>query len=429
MRMFEHIQSIGSLVYSYYHRTDGAVLPLAALAFPVVLGMVGLGTDASMWMVNKRSLQTAADAAVMAAGWEMAMDSSDYMNYAALKEAQNNGYDPDNGGVMTLTTVSEDGEGTTLGVTLTQDAETFFSKVIFSGSVQVTAYAESYVSGVSGDFCILALEELDSGSLTTNGSVEVNAPDCGIAVNSADEEAMTMSGNVDVTVSTVRITGDYDLTGSVNLVYDTLTTGVSPLDDPYDDLEIPEYEPCEAGGGGTHINADATLSPGVYCGGISISGTNDVEFEPGVYIIDGGDFDVTGGGSLYGEGVTFILTGSGNSYAGLDISGSKQIEFSAPLEGEEMEGVVFFQDRNAPTGNGYVNKLVGTSDIIVDGTIYFPSQELWFGGDATLMAANATPCTRLIARSVTFAGNPIIGNQCDNTAVRDFGTPSVKLVR
>lgn len=412
----------------FKENVDAAVLPLAALAFPVVLGMVGLGTDTSLWMSSKRSLQTAADAAVMAAGWELAMDSEDYMDFAALKEAQNNGYEHGNGGVFTLTIINEGDDGTTIGVQLTQNADTFFSKIVFSDPVKISAYAEATISGVSGNFCILALEEMDSGSLTTHGNVEVNAPDCGIAVNSSDDEALRMSGNVDVTVSTVRITGDYDVSGSVNFVYDSISTGVSPLDDPYEDLEVPEYEECGRGGGSLRVNSATTLSPGVYCGGLNISGNNDIEFEPGVYIIDGGDFKVSGSGELYGEGVTFILTGSGRDYAELDISGSRDIEFSAPLEGEDMEGVVFFQDRNAPNGNSNVNKLVGTSDIIINGTMYFPSQELWFGGDATLMAG-ASPCTRMIARTVTFAGNPRIGNSCNDTAVRDIGTPSVKLVR
>lgn len=52
----------------YLNGETASVLPLAALAFPVVLGMAGLGTDAGLWMAQKRSLQTAADAAVIAAG-------------------------------------------------------------------------------------------------------------------------------------------------------------------------------------------------------------------------------------------------------------------------------------------------------------------------------------------------------------------------
>lgn len=272
----------------------------------------------------------------------------------------------------------------------------------------------------------MALEEIDSDAASTFGSVVVDAPSCGIAVNSSDDEAFKLSGNADVTIGEVRITGNYDVSGSVNFVYDSLKTGQSPLDDPYEDLEVPEHSTCDERN--MRVNSSTTLSPGTYCGGIDISGNNDVEFEPGVYIIDGGDFKVTGGGQLYGEGVTFIMTGSGNSYAEVDISGSRVVEFSPPMAGEDWAGITFFQDRDAPQNDHYQNKIVGTSDILIDGVMYFPAQGLWFGGDTTILAGDS-PCTKMIARTVTLAGNPRLGNNCEGYDVEDFGTPSVTLLR
>lgn len=407
---------------------EASVIPLIAMSFPVLLGMVGLGTDASLWMANKRSLQTAADAAALAASWELAQDSAEYMDAAALKEAINNGYNASNNGVLDVT-VSEGALGTVVSVSLSQDAETFFSQILFDNPVRITATAEALMSGAGGNYCILALENEDDGAVTSHGSVEVNMPDCGIASNSTDDASVSVSGNVDIDVDTLRTSGDVEVTGgSADLSYNTLQVGASQLDDPYEDLEIEEYEECSGRSRGTSVNTSTTLSPGVFCGGLSISGNVDVEFEPGVYVIDGGDFDVTGSGSLYGEGVTFVLTGSGSDYAQLDISGSKSIEFSAPDEGEPYEGVVFFQDRDAPVRDNLQNKIVGTADIVMNGVAYFPSQGLWFGGDASFSGADS-PCTKLIARTVTLAGNPLLGNNCDGMAVADIGNPNVRLLR
>lgn len=419
-------KSMISLVMAYFKNNAGSVLPLAALTFPVVLGMVGLGTDASLWMAERRNLQTAADAAVVAAGWEMAQESESQMDFMAYKEAQTNGYEPGSNGVLDLQFLGNDEDGTRIGITLEQDARTFFSKIIFKDPVRIAAYAEAVVSGVDGQFCILALERVDADSFSGFGNVTVDSPDCGIAVNSSDDEAFTLTGNVDLTIGTVRITGDYDVGGSVDFVYESLRTNQAPLADPYEDLEVPEFEGCDHNN--TRINSSSTLSPGVYCGGINISGNNNIEFEPGVYIIDGGDFKVTGGGTMVGEGVTFILTGSGNSYGQLDISGSKNVAFSAPLSGEDWSGITFFQDRNAPQRDNLQNKIVGTSDIVFDGVAYFPAQGLWFGGNTTMVGADS-PCTKLIAKTVTLAGNPRMGNSCDPYDVEDFGSPSVKLVR
>ncbi|MGB0720735.1 MAG: pilus assembly protein TadG-related protein, partial [Bdellovibrionales bacterium] len=332
-------------VQRWFWGDDGSVLPFVAITFPVILGFVGLGTDASLWMAEKRDLQLAADAAVLAAGWELAQDSEDTMAFAAAKEADHNGYNSAVSGDPVVQIISSENGTTVLGVQLTQDAQIFFSQIVFKDSVQVSAYAEAEISDLSGNFCMLALEDEDAGAFTTAGNATINAPTCGIAVNSTDDEALSLSGNVDIIINNVRISGDYDTNGNVDFEYQSMQTGQSALDDPYADLEVPEFEGCDENN--LRVNSGATLSPGVYCGGIDISGDDDVTFEPGVYILDGGDFKVTGSGELYGEGVTFILTGDGHDYAQLDISGSREVTFSAPESGEEWSGVTFFQDRNA----------------------------------------------------------------------------------
>ena len=419
-----------SLLSRLIRNEEGSTLPFIALTLPVVLGMVGLGTDASLWMAEKRSLQTAADAAVLAAGWEAAMESHSYMETAAAKEAHNNGYDANGANsAMDLQVLQESADGMTVSIVLTQEAETFFSKIISSNPIMISARAEAMVTSTDGQFCILSLAETGGGTFTTNGTVDVNAPDCGVAVNSTDASAITMRGNVDVTVGAVRVSGDVDIAGSVNFAYSSLATNASATSDPYADLVISSENGCAPSGSPTRVNSSTTLTPGVYCGGISISGNNNIIFEPGVYIIDGGDFNVSGQGSLYGDGVTFILTGGESSYAGLNIAGGREIEFNAPVgSGSGFDGLVFAQNRNAPTGTREQNKIVGTNDITINGVMYFPSQGLWFGGDATLAGVN-TPCTKLIADTITLAGNPMLGNSCEDTDVVDLGLPIVKLLR
>ncbi|MCK5284108.1 MAG: Tad domain-containing protein [Alphaproteobacteria bacterium] len=426
MKGIIYLKSILCSISKYIKQNEGSVLPLIALTFPVILGMVSLGTDASLWMSEKRNLQISADASVIAAGWELAQESEEYMDYVAYREATNNGYDSSANGELILQILNSDADGTTISIALEQDANTFFSKIIFNTPIRIAAYAEALITGIDGQFCVFALEDEDSGAVATFGSVDIDSPDCGIAVNSTDDEALTMKGNVDFNIGTVRISGDYDIGGSVDFDYTSLRTGQAPIADPYEDLDVPEHNDCDSNN--TRINSSTTLSPGTYCGGINVSGNNSITFEPGVYIIDGGDFNVTGSGNMIGEGVTFILTGEGNDYAGLDISGNRSIEFSAPLSGENWSGITFFQDRNAPQRDNLQNKIVGTSDIIFDGVAYFPSQGLWFGGNTTVLG-NDTPCTKLIARTVTLTGNPRLGNSCNLYDIEDTGLPSVKLIR
>lgn len=429
---------LNAILPPFLRKEEGSTLPIAGMAFPVVLGFVGLGTDASLWMSQKLELQNAADSSVLSASWEYAYEADDQRStlgdgvesasnaaYMGQREAIRNGFDMSANGQFMIQTVGTNDAGTTLQVNLSQDAQMFFSQIIFQDGVRINAEARALVETVEGNFCILALEEIDASSLTVQGAVNINAPGCGLAINSSDVEALTLKGNVEVTVDTVRITGDYDINGSVDFYYNDLQTGKRALADPYADLEVPDYGGCDHTS--LTVNSSTTLSPGVYCDGLNISGTNDVVFEPGVYIFDGGTFKVTGGGTLTGEGVTLIFTGSGSDYAQMDVSGSREVSFSAPLAGEEFAGIVFFQDRNAPQDDSNQNKLVGTSSIEFNGVAYFPSQGLWLGGDNEFTGGDA-PCTRVIARTVTFAGSPSLGNACEAYDTEAIGDPYVKLV-
>ncbi|MCK5374908.1 MAG: hypothetical protein KAJ40_06455, partial [Alphaproteobacteria bacterium] len=357
-----------SLLTNFLVKKSGAIAPIVALALPVILGVIGLGTDTSLWMVHKRNLQLSADSAALAAGWEVAKGSSENMLTAAIREAQNNGYDESANGALTIEIIEQTDDGVVVRATVSQDSNAYFSRILFKDPVGITADADVHVSDFNGKFCVLSLSEDDSSAIAVQGNAEFIAPDCGLAINSTDDKALSLIGNAKVEVGTVRISGGYEARGSAEFDYNLLKTNVAALDDPYEDLEIPSYSSCGSGKPkAMSISASATLSPGVYCGGLHISGTGDVIFEPGTYIIDGGDFKVAGGGSLYGEGVTIILTGSGQDYAQVDISGGRSVYFSAPLEGEDFEGVVFFQDRDAPQKSNLQNKIIGSSDIILDG--------------------------------------------------------------
>lgn len=436
MRIFDRFKSYLSC---FFKNKEASTLAITGMTFPVVLGFVGLGTDASLWMSHKLQLQNAADSSVISASWEYAYEAPDQRDtidmgnesdsnapYIALREAIKNGFEMDGNAQFVFETIGTDSNGTTLQVTLSQDADMFFSKVIFKDGIRISADARALVETVDGNFCILALEEIDASALTVQGAVNINAPGCGLAINSSDIEALTLKGNVEVTVDTVRITGDYDINGgSVDFYYNELQTGKRALADPYADLEIPDYGSCDHNS--LNVNSSTTLSPGVYCDGLSISGTNDIVLEPGTYIFDGGTFKVTGGGTLTGIGVTLIFTSSDDDYAQMDISGSRDVKLSAPLAGEEYAGIVFFQDRNAPQDDQHQNKLVGTSSIEFNGVAYFPSQGLWLGGNNEFTGGDE-PCTRVIARTVTFAGNPSLGNSCDAYDTESIGEPYVKLV-
>lgn len=273
------ILGVVSSIKNYVGERCGSILPLTALMLPLIVGMTGVGVDVSMWMSNKRDLQSVADAAAIAAAWEVAnnydnVDLADiditqdldyhitqdlddvnydsYPEYAAYKEAMNNGFDPSKG-TLNIEFGQDDDGLDKISVSVTQEESLYFSAALFHQDVYTGAAAATVVIVPTGDYCMLALDSVVDGAITQSGNVSVIAEQCGIAVNSSSSSALDLKGNVTIDIKDLHIVGDYDASGSVNLDYDTLETNASAIPDPYKDLELPDYDPSECDYNNYHI--------------------------------------------------------------------------------------------------------------------------------------------------------------------------------
>lgn len=414
----------------YLKDHKASVSTMSAMMFPALVGLTALGVDASSWMMERRNLQTAADAAAIAAAWEAARGNDEVLQRGvATTEATNNGFAPDRNGLLDLDYDDDvTGAVSQVSVTLSQDAHMYFAKMIMPSGVRVEVSAEAIVTEPGEDFCILSLDSSASGAVTTSGTVDLMMPDCGIAVNSSADDALTVNGNVDITVEDINIVGGIETNGgSGDINYESLVTGGSVVYDPYADVEIPDFTSCTAQQmrNGLRVNRTRTLTPGVYCGGITVTGNNTLTFSPGVYILDGGGLSISGGGSVIAHDVTIILTNSGGStygsYGTFDITGNRNLYFSATDSGDTA-GIVLFQDRNAPA-NG-VNRILGSNVVEIDGVIYIPSQEVNYGGG---VAITSDVCTQIIGRTVIMHGTPYLGTSCDGSSTRPIGLVRARL--
>ena len=186
--------------------------------------------------------------------------------------------------------------------------------------------------------------------------------------------------------------------------------------DPLAYLNPPSYDASPAGCDYTallEVTTDTTLSPGVYCGGIHISDTANVDFEPGTYIVDGRGLEITGSGITTGVGVTFYLPptvtgipGQGQAPAkSLHIAGAAQVTFSAPTSGDYKD-VLFYQDPATPSD--IINVFNGGADMELNGVLYFPNNPVRFSGNGDPGGA-----TSIVARTVYLTGNANFGSNPD----------------
>jgi Flp pilus assembly protein TadG len=391
----------------------GAVAVIVALLLPVLIGMVGVAVEVGYWFSEKRELQTAADAGAIGGAFELLNGNSASISSSASSEATRNGYDSGNGTITVNTpptSGSYSGDATAVEVIVTKQISLLLSAVMLGDNITVTARSVARAQ-TAGDSCVIALDTTASSAFSVSGTAQVSLSGCGVTANSNSSTAVTISGTGDLTTDFLNVVGNYSVTGSGNLASASTPIAKSAaVADPYADLTIPALGGCDQTGYKSKANQTATLSPGTYCGGFTVSAQSTVNLNPGTYYINGDSFKVNGGGTLTGSNVTIVLTGSGSDYATMDINGGATVSLSAPTTGD-YAGVVIMQDRNAPSNGS--NKFNGGSSTEFTGALYFPNQEIEFtGGNDT-----GGGCIRIVARLVDFNGNSDLDNECDGLGI------------
>jgi hypothetical protein len=432
-------------VRGFWSDRRGTVAVITAVALTAMLGVAGLGTEATMWYVAKRDMQGAADAAAYtAASAEAAGQNS--TNFTLAGQAVTAQWGFTNGSDQVAVAVNNPplsgnytSNGQAIEVVVTQPQQMLFAQWFMASAPNVSARAVA-VPASSGGSCVMALD----GSGTTPGLVAsaggtINLTGCSLDVNASGSgtNAVNLSGGSQINVQSANIVGTYTPSGGAAInATDTLTTGGSAKSDPYSSLNIPSTNGyCTKSTGGTTNSASGvsmlagslTLTPpaGGVCtidGAVSISG-GTLNLQPGVYIVDG-NFGLSGAATISGTGgVTIIIThNASGSYGTLNQGGTTSaLNITAPSTGTTA-GVAIYQDRAAPdstyTGSACASNCSafgGTSATQnIEGAIYFPHGSVAYAGHAANAGSN---CTQLIAYTMNFSGTMTFNSRCSGTGV------------
>ncbi len=374
--------------------TCGGVLIYTAFMLPVILGVSGLAVDTSLWYGNKRGLQAMADVAALSAALEMTRINDETLAKTAAKaDAVSNGLDEAEGDTLEINTPpkygSFAGQNGMFEAIVTRPVPTFLARLVYPDQVIVAARAVATVAGSSVP-CVLALEENDKDAIkVNNGSFFANG--CKVQVNSSDSKALHVFNNASMTGDEINIVGGYQNQGYIS---SEPNTGMPTAGDPFSGLSAPSFSGCDhnnlAFDSGTHV-----LSEGVYCGGITLSGSASVEFEPGMHIMQDGGFSASGNTSVVGEEVTVYMAGD----SAISVSGQADIDLSAPMTGD-YAGMLLYGDPNASTN--VQHQITGNGNLTYNGFMYFPTAELKYNGNGLGSTADYTA---VIARILRFGGN------------------------
>lgn len=358
------------------------------------MGAAGLAVDMGTLRFTQRRMQTAADAAALSAAAEL--NYGDYLT-AGQADAATNGFT--NGSNSVTVAVNDPptegayaGQANYVEVIVTDTVPTFFMKILGVSSEQVSARAVGHYN--SSTNCVYALSSNASDAIQVNGSGSFSAG-CGMVDDSTAGEALLMNGaSGSINASAIQLVGGYTNHGGGGLS-PTPTTGVPPIADPLAYVNAPPVGTCTYSSEQKYTGS-ASLTQGVYCGGISVKGSGTVTLAAGTYVINGGELNLGGTSTITGSDVMFYLTGG----ATLTVAGGTTLTLTAPTSGT-YSGILFFQDRADSSAASFA----GGNSMNLTGSLYFPSAAVEFKGNNSISAY-----TILVANTILFDGGSTFNN-------------------
>lgn len=345
----------------------GTVTVVVAVSMTAILSVVALSLDGGMMLDKRRQVQTAGDAAALAAANDLysrwftnftsGLDNDSLTSHiAAQKAATANGFENGvNGCVVTVNIPPLSGPFTGqighVEVLISYPQKRFFSRIFGSEDVPIGARSVARGKRTSIKQAILVLNPTGSSAFSAGGNGNVTVVGAPIQVNSTASDAMIANGGGSVggvIADSFNVGGipGWTTTGGGSFV-GPINSNSPPIPDPYFNLPAPDPSTMIKRSTKRLLHSGAStiiLNPGVYTGGIAITGGN-VILNPGIYYMDGGGFSVTGQGGVSGSEV-MIYNAPLASNDKISIAGTGIVNLSAMTTGP-YAGILLWQDRTS----------------------------------------------------------------------------------
>jgi len=408
----------------------GQMLVLTAVCMAMMMGFVALAVDVGLLFRAKRNIQIAADSAAIAAALDYLYNNSVTSAQAAGKAASASNFvtNGTNGATVTINIPPSDAVGKSVNgaveAIVSMPNPTFFwgafSNSLTAGggaktSIPVAARA---VAGVpdTGTACIWLMDTSGVG-LQLQGAYDIEAPTCGIYVNSPSSNALQVTGNGGtLNALFLDVVGNSPPSHQTNPTPATINAG--PRSTPWGNLSGPN--PATACNGGNTVTAStvtaALLAAKPPSGGVVCFSSTNVTLSGGltlpgsasgvVYLFEGTGTVSIGVGSAvtFGSGTYNAGTGQFSStsgavmdlYAGtLSQASNNLLNIYAPTAGT-YDGIALFQPASN-TNELQVQK--GSNNQTLDGYIYAPGAEVYLQDNGGGISATGIVASYLYDKS------------------------------
>ena len=369
----------------FWKDEGGQALVMVAFFMTLLLAFMALALDTGTLFRARRTVQTAADAAAMAAAldYKYVRNVGHAQNEAYTATAANGYTNGSNGVTVTVNRLSSgiyNGCADCFEARVSVPNPTTFMGMFGFGSMNVTARA---VAGIhSSEPCML----LDgAGTDLTNGGAEtLNLHNCSFV----DDGGLVNGGALTMTATnlgTIGVVGGVTNGGAMT-TNPSIQRGIKPVQFPMP-LPIPSAAGCQP-----TITSSGTYGPGCY-NGILVTGAANIQFNPGTYLMTGA-VTIGGAARLTGSQVTFVLDN------GFTVGGAATLNLSAPTSAGTWNGILFYENPSDTT-----NFVIGgafTGDL--QGIIYLPNAGFEVGG-----AFNQNMTAVVVAQQIISGGGFTLG--------------------
>ncbi|MCC8952393.1 hypothetical protein H8B02_02630 [Bradyrhizobium sp. Pear77] len=439
----------------------GSAAFATVVAMIPMIGVLALGGEAGSWYVTQQRAQNAADAAAYSGALQQACGSSctttgTFITRGKQFAAQNtfcNSGDTNYVGSKCATSlpngISQNVQiallnswggtaGTYVQATVSQTQPTYLAKMVGTSTVTIGAIAVAKINSLAANPpCVLAL----SGSLSFQGSPNINAQNCGMFSDSTAKNAIDFTGGGMTLTGPLSAAGG--CTGSTTFCNKAFLYQ-QPVKNPYTALDGALTTLCGANPSlpatcglttcsGSSLVAYNSANASTKCtnNNLHITGNTAIPLS-GVYFISG-TLKITGTPTISGTATFILLPGAtidNKGNAVINITGPSTVPSASSLPAALQASASLFQYMSMYDASAAAVRFGGNSNINLTGTIYAPNATVTFQGNPTISMGNGTSCGQLIAASVAFNGNATLDSSGCPSQVQTKNPPQyVQLVQ
>lgn len=417
--------------------TCGNATMMTALGLPALLGATGYGVDTAQWYMWQRELQHSVDQAAIGGAWALAYDrtSTAYTLRAQQEYYANQNITADFDSTPTIRLADYNGgNDNSVLVTATVTRSLPFSSLLLNRTTTIGARAQAaFEAGSKYNACLITLKE-NGTTFQVGGNAQVIA-NCGLGALSCSDNAIVIDGSATVETTSIAACGTVtNPAKNESAVHEKVTN----LSDAYAEIPVPEPDEstpkraykCDGNG----KKAIASLQPGIYEGGITVS--CQTTFNPGIYYIDGGTLDMSTNAPVVGTNVLFVLRkgaqlklGGQGGTGSISLTPMQEAHFIGTDYEDEaalLSQMLFIEDKTGETEPAD-HQINGNSELNLEGVIYLPNGNVQINGTS---GSRTDLCFQISAYTLDIRGNAYLKTLCEYDSSSELGstTPGVRLI-